>query len=85
MMTDEVKSLKSTLQNLIQDIIEIRKDGDFFIAIDPLTHLVGQGKTSKQATDSLFNCIILHIEQLKKDQTRRRQILDSFKKIKDGK
>lgn len=84
-MVDDIKSYKSTIQDLIQDIIEIRKDGDFFIAIDPLTHLVGQGKTSNQARDSLFNCIILHIEKIKKDQMRRRQISDSFKIIKPGK
>lgn len=73
-----IKSYKSALQIIISDIIEIKKDGDFFIAIDPLTHLVGRGKTSKQAMSSLFNCIIQHVKQLEKSAAERKRISDIF-------
>lgn len=75
---NEIKTYESALQIILGDIIEIKKEGNFFIAIDPLTHLVGRGKTSEHARSSLFNCIIQHVKQLEERASDRGRILDSL-------
>ncbi|MDO9327008.1 MAG: hypothetical protein Q7T80_18830 [Methanoregula sp.] len=75
---NEIESYESALQIILHDIIEIKKEGNFFIAIDPLTHLVGRGKTSEQARSSLINCIIQHIKRLEERASDRGRILDSL-------
>jgi hypothetical protein len=75
---NKINTHKSALQIILCDIIEIKKEGNFFIAIDPLTHLVGRGQTSEHAKSSLFNCIIQHVKQLEEEASDRSRISDIF-------